>query len=34
MLPKWLFELTKHPWKLIMAVHVFLYRQSSGAIGG
>src|SRR3990172_1363404 len=34
MLPKWLFELTKHPWKLVMAVHVFLYRQSSGAIAG
>ena len=33
-MPKRLFALTKHPWKLVMAVHVLLYRQSNGAIGG
>ena len=31
---KRLFKLMKHPWKVAMAMHVFLYRRSNGAIGG
>ena len=31
---KHLFKLMKHPWKAAMAMHVFLYRRTNGAIGG